>query len=133
MKLTQLKEAKYRGRHARAVHLVFEHSHFPGETEWLSTEVLYFSREMHASTLHEITEGEEISRGEGVRRINLRYNDNNSYSSADDDEQYKSAVEEFMEKTNRHGKFFYTDNDDVDRGKWTLTFIPSFGFDNRLG
>ena len=132
MKLAHITEAKYRGQHAVAIQLNMRHNHEYGEPEQMGTYIEELSREIHASDINSATEGEEVSKEEGIKRIKSAYRYSNANTSQFDDEQQRRYVKQFIERTNKRGKFYYEHDDGVDDDFWYLTFIPSFGFDNRL-
>ena len=132
MKLTHITEVKYRGQHAVAIQLVLRHNHEYGEVEGIGLDIEELSREIHASHINSAIEnGEEISKKEGVRKINLAYDESIPNTSQFDDIERTKAIREFINRTNSPGKFYFEWAEGIDDDYWYLTFIPSFGFDNR--
>ncbi len=133
MKLAHITEAKYRGQHAVAIQFVLRHNHEYGEAEFIGSDIEELSREIHAGHINSATEdGEEVSKEEGIRKINLAYDESIPNTSQFDDDEHKKEVEKFIERTNSQGKFYFVWAEGIDDDYWYLTFIPSFGFDNRF-
>ena len=125
MKLTNLYETA-----GSVVQLHLQYYHDAGEQDYMFTEVNEYNSKKHPTwvgphkNLDDIYwKDEQVNIKEGIRRIDLRYNDTNAISSFDDDKTHKEAVKEFIEKTNKQGKFFYTEYEGVDADNWFVTFF----------
>ena len=127
MKLTELNEAV-----GTVIQLQLNYYHEQGEHPDVYTEVKEFPSNKDRPRwigphehLDEIYwRDEQVERDEGIRRIDLRYNDNDANSSYVDDERHTEAIEEFKQKTNKQGKFFYTEYEGMENDEWFLTFFP---------
>ena len=127
MKLTELYEAV-----GTVIQLQLNYYHESGERPEVYTEVKEFpSNKMapkwygpHEKLSDIYWRDDQVSRDEGIRRIDFKYNDNDANNSLDDDDRHVEAIGEFKQKTNKNGKFFYTEYEGIENDEWFLTFFP---------
>jgi hypothetical protein len=114
-------EAKYAGKPQKAIQIAVVHNDDGEGYEWTFTDISDFSPD-HKTFYRSATEGaKEVERRVGLRKLDMRFNEFDRLHRISDEEEYKNAVKEFIERTNqRSGTFYYLEVD----GDFVLTFIP---------